>query len=254
MVKGIPEITPIPLLLEVERLVGMSLYMFANFFPFVILPLFGLTISGSLVARYLLFSALIYASVLTVLSFFVFRPVYRAKVGASTVVDQLAWFVGNDPVRQKAKEQNKTRANKTGNADENPSIKNTNNHSQDHILNDDSDYFRENQYLYTERNSSIYVSSKFVWPETLHNCKGGPFIFCAVPHGVAPLGITAYPLWSKLWNNRCCRWTTAPVPRALCYSGNLLLLACFTLNELWEGVFHSETPTVAGVHSETCPE
>jgi 1-acyl-sn-glycerol-3-phosphate acyltransferase len=38
-----------------------------------------------------------------------------------------------------------------------------------------------------------------------------PMIFCVVPHGVAPFGITAYPLWSKLWNDRTCHWTCAPI-------------------------------------------
>jgi len=38
-----------------------------------------------------------------------------------------------------------------------------------------------------------------------------PLIFAVVPHGVAPLGVTAYPMWSKLFNSNLCRWTAAPV-------------------------------------------
>eukprot|EP00980_Cylindrotheca_fusiformis_P014440 scaffold3854_cov95-Cylindrotheca_fusiformis.AAC.2 len=78
----------------------------------------------------------------------------------------------------------------------------------------------DNQYLYTERNSQKYLSTQFVWPESLHRPLveqsktkplDRPMIFCTIPHGAAPLGITAYPIWSKLFNNRLCHWTCAPV-------------------------------------------
>jgi len=72
---------------------------------------------------------------------------------------------------------------------------------------------RENQYLHTERNNQKYTSLKFVWPESIHRpaLDGQPVIFCAIPHGAAPLGITAYPIWSKLFNEKLCRWTCAPI-------------------------------------------
>lgn len=72
---------------------------------------------------------------------------------------------------------------------------------------------RDNQYIHTERNNQKYTSLKFVWPESIHRpaLDGQPVIFCAIPHGAAPLGITAYPIWSKLFNEKLCRWTCAPV-------------------------------------------
>ncbi|KAL7553096.1 hypothetical protein ACHAWF_018743 [Thalassiosira exigua] len=71
---------------------------------------------------------------------------------------------------------------------------------------------RENQYLFTERNNQKYTSMQIVWPESLRSAlENQPAIFCAVPHGLAPLGITCYPIWSKLFNNILCRWTCAPI-------------------------------------------
>mmetsp|Transcript_6696 Transcript_6696/g.10201 ORF Transcript_6696/g.10201 Transcript_6696/m.10201 type:complete len:383 (-) Transcript_6696:66-1214(-) len=72
---------------------------------------------------------------------------------------------------------------------------------------------RHNQYLFTERNITKYLSLKVVWPKSLHrpNMEGTPVIYCIVPHGVAPYGITAYPIWSKLWNDQTCHWTCAPI-------------------------------------------
>jgi 1-acyl-sn-glycerol-3-phosphate acyltransferase len=76
-----------------------------------------------------------------------------------------------------------------------------------------SDNIKDNQYLFTERNITKYLSVNFVWPKSMHRpaMASTPMIFCAVPHGVAPFGITAYPLWSKLFNDKLCHWTCAPV-------------------------------------------
>jgi len=70
-----------------------------------------------------------------------------------------------------------------------------------------------NQYLHTERNSQKYTSLQFVWPESIHRpaLADKPAIFCAIPHGAMPIGITAYPMWSKLFNDKLCHWTCAPV-------------------------------------------
>lgn len=81
---------------------------------------------------------------------------------------------------------------------------------------------RDNQYLYTERNTSKYLNTTVVWPETLHQggkWKDKPVIFCLVPHGVAPLGATAYPMWSKIWSSKLCHWTAAPVVLSLPFIG-----------------------------------
>lgn len=75
------------------------------------------------------------------------------------------------------------------------------------------DSIQQNQFLFTERNISKYLSVSFVWSASMQrpNMEKTPLIFCAIPHGVAPIGITAYPLWSCLWNDRICRWTAAPL-------------------------------------------
>ena len=73
--------------------------------------------------------------------------------------------------------------------------------------------FRSQQYLYTERNSTRYVSLKMVWPASLHfpRYEAKQLIFCAIPHGLAPLGVVGYALWSKLFTDRLVRWTAAPI-------------------------------------------
>ena len=45
---------------------------------------------------------------------------------------------------------------------------------------------RAQQYIYTERNSTRYVSLKMVWPASLHYpaYEGKQLIFCAIPHGM----------------------------------------------------------------------
>jgi len=39
----------------------------------------------------------------------------------------------------------------------------------------------------------------------------GSKIFCTVPHGLAPLGMTAYPFWSKMFGDRLCHSAAAPI-------------------------------------------
>lgn len=72
---------------------------------------------------------------------------------------------------------------------------------------------QRNQYVYTERNTTKYLSVKFVWPRSVHRpaLENTPVLFCIVPHGVVSWGIAAYPMWSKVWNDRICRWSIAPV-------------------------------------------
>lgn len=76
-----------------------------------------------------------------------------------------------------------------------------------------SNDIRDNQYLHTERNTAKYCSTQFVWSETIQRpaLDGTPVIFCAIPHGAAPLGITSYPVWSKIFNDKICHWTCAPI-------------------------------------------
>jgi len=71
----------------------------------------------------------------------------------------------------------------------------------------------QNQFGYCERHGMKYLSLKAVWPESLHPpaTESTPLIFCIIPHGVLPLGVMAYPFFSKVFNSRICHWTTAPI-------------------------------------------
>jgi len=82
------------------------------------------------------------------------------------------------------------------------------------------------QYFFTERNITKYCSLSYVWPDTLHRPvltdRGGPVLFCVIPHGLAPLGIVGYPFFSKVWNSRLCSWTTVPFVLGLPIIGNYM--------------------------------
>lgn len=71
------------------------------------------------------------------------------------------------------------------------------------------------QYAYTERNTQKYLSMRLVWSDGFEaqrrSSSSQPVIFAIVPHGIAPLGITAYPAFSRLGGGALCRWTAAPV-------------------------------------------
>jgi hypothetical protein len=161
------QVSPVDRQVEIERIVGISIYMIGNIFPFV-LPLLLTASIFSDIGSTCLQLFLVYFGTLYVINRYYFLPIFVKKYKRK---DRLS----------------------------------------------DKDIF-DNQYLYTERNNQKYMSVQFVWPESLHRPvleKEGkdqqPMIFCAIPHGAAPLGITAYPIWSKLFNSRLCHWTCAPV-------------------------------------------
>jgi len=165
---------PVPLDVELERLVGIALYMIGNVLPFI-LPAMVVAAMFVPLVKVFLYVLLTYVFVLYVFTHVVFSPYFRNKY------------------KQKVTESDPIRKGGT------PPL----------ITND----MRSNQYLYTERNIQKYLSTTYVWPRKLHipGMMDTPLIFSVIPHGVAPLGITAYPLWSKLWNDRLCRWTAAPL-------------------------------------------
>jgi 1-acyl-sn-glycerol-3-phosphate acyltransferase len=158
-------LSPITRDVEIERLLGIALYMIGNVLPFL-LP--GLCCFAFFfpIAKFILCFVLAYVGVLASIEHFFFKP----------------WFM------KKYKHYDASSSLMT-------------------------DSVRHNQYSFTERNITKYLSVNFVWPKTLHRpaMESTPMIFCAIPHGVAPLGITAYPLWSKLWNDKICHWAGAPV-------------------------------------------
>lgn len=165
------QLVPLEPMVEIERIIGISMYMLGNVLPFALPPL----IVGafySVVARYALFALLFYAgSFMTVHAVF-FQPYFLKR------------------------------------------YKRTANMNHNNV--------RDNQYLYTERNSCKYLNTTVVWPSSLHEggkYKDKPVIFCMVPHGVAPFGATAYPMWSKLWSSKLCHWTCAPIILQLPFIG-----------------------------------
>jgi len=146
---------------EIERIIGISLYMIGNVLPFLLPPLLLLSLFFS-TAQYLLQFVIVYVTVLFVVEHYYFKPRFLKQY-------KLRGELTND--------------------------------------------IKDNQYVYTERNITKYLSINFVWPKSVHrpNLESKPVIFCAVPHGAAPFGITAYPLWSKVWNDKVCHWTCAPI-------------------------------------------
>jgi Diacylglycerol acyltransferase len=159
---------------HMERLLGIALYMAWNVIPFA-LPLLTILTFALLPSYYFLrnifYFVVSYVIILDVIMRFFFSPYFIKKYNVG----------GRDN-------------------------KNTSFFS---LLGKD---VYANQFLYTERNIAKYLSIKLVWPSTLQrpNMQHTPLIFCVVPHGVAPIGITTYPLWSRLWNDRLCHWTAAP--------------------------------------------
>mmetsp|Transcript_3794 Transcript_3794/g.9954 ORF Transcript_3794/g.9954 Transcript_3794/m.9954 type:complete len:421 (-) Transcript_3794:374-1636(-) len=95
--------------------------------------------------------------------------------------------------------------------------------------------FRENldptdpaefQYTFHARHITMYCSTSYVWPDTLHrpalSDRDRPVIFCVIPHGMIPSGIVGYPFFSKVWNSRLCSWTSAPITHKLPFIGSSL--------------------------------
>jgi 1-acyl-sn-glycerol-3-phosphate acyltransferase len=179
--KGFPantlnQLKPIPRMVEIERIIGNSLYVVANILPFLLPALGVLYFVVPNVAQSIALFVFVYVTTFAVVEEFYFKP-YFLKLYQ--------------------------RPNSTLS----------------------SENIQENQHAYTERNASKYHSIQFVWPKTLQRpaMESTPMIFCAVPHGVVPIGITTYPIWSKLFNDKICHWTVAPVVLNIPVVNSLLL-------------------------------
>jgi len=179
---------------HLERLVGIALYFTSNLIPFTILPFVVLYATVPASRHFILF-VVSYVVLFAALEWFVFVPHFMKKYN-------------------RYGDKNAARKNKT-------------------------EAVWHAQYAYTEWNTTKYLSTKFVWPESLHpttttptsSSTNGtteqrqqqqPLLFCIVPHGVAPMGITAYAAWSKLFNGRLTHWTVAPVVLKLPIVGSML--------------------------------
>lgn len=153
------KLAPLDSMVEIERVVGISLYMIGNVLPFVVPPLVLGAVFVSL-ARYALAVLILYVGTLMSIEKFYFEPYFLKKYNRTSAMS--------------------------------PNIK-------------------DNQYLFTERNTCKYVNTTIVCPDSFQSLRDKPVIFCMVPHGVAPFGATAYPMWSKVWSSKLCHWTCAPV-------------------------------------------
>ena len=151
------QVTPCPPKAEVERLVGIPLYLMLNWLPFM-LPIIAFATGGWR-------GLVILAIVLIVLSL---KPVAALLY---VILSKLPALCGVPSAQLGG------------------------------------------QYVYTERNNQKYLSTRLVWGDGLERlrAKGKPIIFAIIPHGIAPLGITAYPAFSRLSGGALCRWTAAPV-------------------------------------------
>lgn len=175
-------IQALPWDVELERTVGIPLYMMMNVFPFLILPMILFYVFGGWWPRAAVVWVVVYMAVLFVIEVFYFQPHFLQQYHQR---DDSFWS------------NNKTLTV----AD-----------------------IKRNQYVWTERNNTKYLNIQFVWPVSVHRPQWDdqPLIFCLVPHAVAPMGGTAYPLWSKLFNDRVCRWTCAPIVLQLPIVGYLV--------------------------------
>lgn len=194
--------TPIPTGVEIERLVGIALYMAGNVAPFAVplLALLGFGLNAPY-AKTCLYALLGYLITLFVVEYFYFYPTF------------------NQQYQSLARAQAETAASTKDAKEQDAAPKNNK-----------DEKIRRAQYLWTERNTTKYLSMSYVWPSDLkqqlstttttasdggsgnNNTNGQKnVIFCVIPHGLAPYGIVGYPVWSKLWNSFTCRWTCAPV-------------------------------------------
>lgn len=176
----------IPWDVHVERCIGIALYMACNVLPFALpaLLLAFILLGHYWMMRAFVYSVLLYVGILYAIEVVFFTPRFLKKYNCSwEKTGVLGWLLGGQSRE------------------------------------DNVQAIRESQYYFTERNIQKYLSMTFVWPASMHRTgesgNGGlqnrPVIFCMVPHGLTPLGITAYPMWSKLWNDRLARCTAAPI-------------------------------------------
>jgi hypothetical protein len=168
----------IPWDVDIERMIGIALYLVFNILPFM-LPLLSVLAVLYPVFRLILGLFIAYVGIMWCMEVFFFFPHFAKKYALkSSNIDALM----NDSVRS-------------------------------------------SQFVFTERNITKYLSTSFVWPASMHrpSMEKTPVIFCAIPHGVGPIGITAYPLWSCLWNDKVCHWTCAPFVLKLPYIAHYMM-------------------------------
>eukprot|EP00536_Pseudo-nitzschia_multiseries_P019119 jgi/Psemu1/59016/gm1.59016_g len=187
-------VIPIDRMVDLERCIGISLYMVGNVSPFA-LPLLAVTRIGLGLetAGYAFGALLAYHLGLYAVWRLVFVPIFLKRYNRGpTLADDLD---ASDPMYSQYlyTERNVTKYCSTSYVwpdtlqrpapEESPCNDNSNNNN---------------------------------------NNNDRPLIFCVVPHGLAPYGIVGYPYFSKVWNSRLCSWTCAPVLLKLPFVGHYL--------------------------------
>jgi len=171
---GLHKVVPIDPIVEIERTIGIPMYMIANISPFVV-PLATLVwlITGFEFPKKVAILVAAYHGGLYAIWRILLVPIFLKRYNrGSKLVDDL------DP----------------------------NDHFHSQYL------FTERNV--TKYCSISYVWPESLQRPSLTNPDGmngdRPIIFCMIPHGLAPYGIVGYPFFSKVWNSKLCSWTTAP--------------------------------------------
>ena len=191
-------VQPIDKMVDIERCVGISLYMLGNVTP-VVLP-------GFLVVWYLLQypPVLTYTMLLLVL--------YHGTLFLLSAGLLIPYFMHKYQKKNKNKKDGRQSSSGLGRL------------FRGGLTTRDRTDHREGQYLLTERNTQKYCSMSYVWPASLHRpaMVEQQLLYCLIPHGLAPYGVVGYPYWSKLFNDKVCSWTCAPILFSLPFIGTYM--------------------------------
>jgi len=167
-------IVPIDKVVELERIIGLPMYMVANVSPIVVpTGTFLWVVFGFAWAKYLALGVGLYHGTLVTIWRLVFVPIFLKRYNRGTkLVHDL------DPKDH--------------------------NHSQ---------YLFTERNI-TKYCSMSYVWPESLQRPALTDSQGRngdkPVIYCVIPHGLVPFGLVGYPYWSKVWNSKLCSWTCAP--------------------------------------------
>lgn len=178
------KVLPIDRMVDLERCIGISLYMIGNVSPFA-LPLLAVAwlLLGMQAAKYLFWFVLMYHLGLYSIWRLFFVPFFLERYSRGPRLED----------------------------DLNPA---------DPLY---SQYLFTERNV-TKYCSTSYVWPASLQRPALEEAPNDdrPIIYCVIPHGLAPYGIVGYPYFSKVWNSKLCSWTCAPVLLKLPFVGYYL--------------------------------